>query len=326
MHLGHLEKKNKKTMNTFGCNFRFTSFGESHGVAIGGVVDGCPAGMNIDFEWIERDLARRRGAGLPGTTARREPDNVEWLSGVLDGVTLGTPIAFIVRNSDIRSDDYDMLRECHRPGHADYTYQQRYGLRDHRGGGRASGRETVARVVAGGIAKQILRQSGISIAATASVGNTAEVDTCGGTVSCVIEGVPAGVGNPVFGRLNAALAAAMMSIPSAVGFEMGDGFAAAAMTGREYADAWGNPADNESLTKTNHCGGIQGGISNGMPILFRVAFHPVVTQAGITQCLTMDGDLRDVEIKGRHDRCHVLRCPPIVEAMAAMTIVGLIEN
>lgn len=311
-------------MNTFGSNFRFTSFGESHGVAVGGVVDGCPAGLSVDFDMIDRDLARRRGDGLSDTTARKEADKVEWLSGLLDGVTLGTPIAFAIKNGDVRSGDYENLRDCFRPGHADYTYQQRYGIRDYRGGGRASGRETAARVVAGCIAKQLLHQRGISIKAEAVVGGERADETSGGVVSCVIEGVPSGVGNPIFGRVNAMLASAMLSIPSAVGFEIGEGFAAARMTGREYADAWNEPSGNTPLTATNHCGGVQGGITNGMPIVFSVAFHPVVTHTGATECLTEDGTLREVDVKGRHDRCHVLRCPVIVEAMAAMVIADLI--
>ncbi|MBQ9547339.1 MAG: chorismate synthase [Bacteroidales bacterium] len=311
-------------MNTFGSNFRFTSFGESHGVAVGGVVDGCPAGLSVDFDMIDRDLARRRGDGLSGTTARKEADKVEWLSGLFDGVTLGTPIAFAIRNGDARSGDYENLRDCFRPGHADYTYQQRYGIRDYRGGGRASGRETAARVVAGCIAKQLLQQRGISIKAEAVVGGERADETSGGVVSCVIDGVPAGVGNPIFGRVNAVLASAMLSIPSAVGFEIGEGFASARMTGREYADAWNEPSCNTPLTATNHCGGVQGGITNGMPIVFGVAFHPVVTHTGATECLTADGTLREVDVKGRHDRRHVLRCPVIVEAMAAMVIEDLI--
>lgn len=311
-------------MNTFGSNFRFTSFGESHGVAVGGVVDGCPAGLRVDFDMIDRDLACRRGDGLSGTTARKEADKVEWLSGLLDGVTLGTPIAFAIRNGDARSGDYENLRDCFRPSHADYTYQQHYGIRDYRGGGRASGRETAARVVAGCIAKQLLHQRGISIKAEAVVGGERADETSGGVVSCVIEGVPSGVGNPIFGRVNAMLASAMLSIPSAVGFEIGEGFASARMTGREYADAWNEPSGNTPLTATNHCGGVQGGITNGMPIVFGVAFHPVVTHTGATECLTADGTLREVDVKGRHDRCHVLRCPVIVEAMAAMVIADLI--
>ena len=261
---------------------------------------------------------------MTDTTSRHESDEVEWLSGLIDGQTTGTPIAFIVRNKDARSSDYDNLRHCYRPGHADYTYQQRYGLRDHRGGGRASGRETVARVVAGAIAKQLLHKQNVSIQATAHVPErrTAD-DTYGGVVECEIAGLPAGLGNPVFGKINALLAAAMMSIPSAIGFEMGSGFAAAGMTGREFVDPW-NPADPSSLTQTNHCGGLQGGITNGMPVTFRVAFHPAATQLGATECLADDGTLQTIAITGRHDRCHVLRCPVIVESMAAITLLDVL--
>lgn len=318
-------------MNTFGNTFRFTSFGESHGVAMGGVIDGCPAGLVIDYALIDRDLARRRGADGTLTTARCEADKIEWLSGIKDGIALGTPISFIIRNGDVHSEDYDALSDCYRAGHADYTYQKRYGIRDHRGGGRASGRETVARVVAGAIAKMVLAQHSVSVSATVQMLPLSEMDadeTYGGRVECVVTGLPAGVGNPIFGRLNAMLAYAMMSIPSAIGFEMGIGSKAMAMTGREYADAWhfddaGN-AVKEQITETNHCGGVQGGISNGMPVVFSVMFHPVVTQMGENCCLGADGKARDVVIGGRHDRCHVMRLPVVVEAMAALVVADLL--
>ena len=299
-------------MNTFGTRFRMTTYGESHGLAVGAIIDGCPAGIRLDLEAIDRDLARRR-SGAP----RQEADEVEWLSGLLDGVTLGTPIAFAIRNRNTRPEDYDALRHAFRPGHADYTYRQKYGLRDHRGGGRASARETAARVVAGAVAKQLLAPVEI-LAEVEQLGPELENDTRGGTVRCRITGLPAGVGEPLFGKLNARLAAAMMSIPSAIGFEMGIGFQAAAMTGSQYIDRW-NP---DGTTRTNHCGGVQGGISNGMPVEFRVAFHPVPTLPQPVECLTDDGRLETLSINGRHDRCHVLRTPVIVEAMAALTLMN----
>lgn len=325
--------------NTFGNNFRLTTFGESHGVSVGGVIDGCPAGLRLDFDAIDAELARRRGDGIEGTTERKETDRVEWQSGIVDGVTLGTPIAFIVRNSDARSEDYDNLKDWQRAGHADYTYQEKYGIRDHRGGGRASARETVARVVAGAIAKQLLASAGISIVSEWSAGqDVSEGDTVGGVVRCTIFGVKPGVGEPVFDRLNARLAYAMFSIPSAVSLEMGIGKEAAAMTGNDYADRWNDCAkeasgvDSESefhnspLTLSNHCGGIQGGISNGMPVEFTVGFHPVVTQIPLTQCRNGAGEVQMIEIKGRHDRCHVSRAAVVVEAMAALTLIDMMDK
>lgn len=262
----------------------------------------------------------RRHTG-PGATTRVEADTVEILSGVYQGRTLGTPIAFMIRNEKANSSDYDELRDLYRPGHADYTYAMRYGHRDHRGGGRASGRETAARVAGGAIAKMLLHEKGINVEASVlKQGESYEHDSAGGVIECTISGVPAGVGNPIFDKLNARLAAAMMSIPSAIGFEMGAGFAAAMMCGSEYRDEWGE----EQLTKTNHCGGIQGGISNGMPILFRTAFHPVVTIDQPTECLGIDGKLHTWQPRGRHDSCHIHRTVVVVEAMAAITIADFI--
>ena len=303
--------------NTFGSKFKVTTYGESHGPAVGAVIDGCPSGLKIDTAAIEADLARRR-QGAP----RQETDTIEWLSGVYEGVTLGTPLAFLVRNDNTRSADYDNLEHLFRPGHADYTYYAKYGIRDHRGGGRASARETIARVVAGAIAKQLL--SPITIHAEAIVPADRQNDeTYGGIVRCRIEGLEAGIGEPVYGKLNAALAGAMMSIPSAIGFEMGAGFATTQMTGCEYIDRWnGNRETGAPLTLTNHCGGIQGGISNGMPIEFSVAFHPVATLPEPVECLHEDGHLETITVNGRHDRCAVLRAPVIVEAMAALTIIN----
>ena len=308
-------------MNTFGNKFRLTTYGESHGLAVGGIIDGCPSRIAIDMEAIHRDLVRRRQGAL-----RQEEDEIEWLSGLKDGITLGTPIAFTIRNKNTRSEDYDQLADCYRPGHADYTYEQKYGLRDHRGGGRASARETVARVVAGAIAKQVIAP--VEIHAEATLTGPEDVnDTHGGVVSCRITSLPAGIGEPIFNKLNARLAFAMMSIPSAIGFEMGVGFAAAEMKGSEYIDRWNgglNASNNQAITKTNHCGGIQGGISNGMPVEFRVAFHPVVTLPQPVECLTADGEMRTLQVNGRHDRCQVPRAAVVVEAMAAMTIADLI--
>lgn len=299
-------------MNTFGQKFRLTTYGESHGLAVGGIIDGCPPGMAIDFEAVDADLSRR-SLGAP----RQEEDQIEWLSGIRDGISLGTPIAFSIHNHNARPDDYAPLEHLFRPGHADYTYQARYGVRDHRGGGRASARETVARVVAGAIAKQVIAPVTIH-AEVDSLGP--EGDTRGGIVSCRIEGLKAGVGNPIFGKLSALLAQAMMSIPSAIGFEMGAGFAAAEMKGSEYIDRW----NADGTTQTNHCGGVQGGISNGMPVEFRVAFHPVATLPSEVECLSDEGTLVPTTIGGRHDNCQVMRAPVIVEAMAALTLADLL--
>ena len=305
--------------NTFGTRFRLTTYGESHGPAVGGIIDGCPANVRIDMDAIRADLDRRRD-GAP----RQEEDAIEWLSGLKNDITLGTPIAFCIRNKYARPGDYDLLADCYRPGHADYTYEKKYGLRDHRGGGRASARETVARVVAGAIAKQILDPIEIHATPSTQASNQAIADdTLGGTVTCRITGLPAGVGDPVFDKLNARLASAMMSIPSAIGFEMGIGFQAAEMTGSQYIDRWTSPS-NQAITETNHCGGIQGGISNGMPVEFRVAFHPVPTLPQPVECLAANGTLKTLQINGRHDRCHVPRAAVVVEAMAALTIIDYI--
>ena len=299
-------------MNTYGSRFRLTTYGESHGLAVGAVIDGCPGGVALDMARVEAELKRRR-AGAP----RQEADEVEWLSGLRDGITLGTPIAFAVRNCDARPADYAALEHLFRPGHADFTYYQRYGIRDHRGGGRASARETVARVVAGAVARQLMPE--VSIASVASIPVAIpDGDTVGGTVECRVEGVPAGIGDPVFGKLNAHLAMAMMSIPSAIGFEMGAGFAAAQMRGSDYIDRWTAAGG----TATNHCGGIQGGISDGMPIEFRVAFHPVPTLPREVECLHEDGHLEPLVPGGRHDRCHIDRAAVVVEAMAALCLIN----
>ena len=300
-------------MNTYGTRFRVTTFGESHGPAVGAVIDGYPAGVAIDHDAIRLALARRR-QGAP----RQEEDTIEWLSGLKEGITLGTPIAFIIRNKDARPVDYAPLEHLFRPGHADYTYYMKYGLRDHRGGGRASARETAVRVVAGCIARQLMPE--VDISTVAEVYGDKPDDTHGGVVGCRITGVPAGVGEPLYDKLNARLAAAMMSIPSAIGFEMGAGFSAAAMRGSEYIDRW-KTEDGQCGTVTNHCGGVQGGISNGMPIEFRVAFHPVATLPQPVECLGEDGHLETLTVGGRHDRRHVQRAAVVVEAMAALCLI-----
>lgn len=311
-------------MNTIGNKFRLTTFGESHGYAVGGVVDGCPAGLAFDNALLATEMERRHIGSL--STTRHEADRVEILSGVYEGRTLGTPIAFIVRNEDVRSGDYEALATLYRPGHADYTSEMRYRFRDPRGGGRASGRETVARVAAGAIAKMALKPMGVDVHAELlrQEVDVPENDSIGGVIECTVTGVKAGVGNPLFDKLNARLAAAMMSIPSAIGFEMGTGFAAADMKGSEYRDEWNVDHHSSPLTKTNHCGGIQGGISNGMPIVFRTAFHPVVTIPQPTVCIGREGEKRTITPQGRHDRNHLPRTVVIVEAMAAITMADFL--
>ena len=311
--------------NTFGERFRLTTFGESHGTAIGGIVDGCPAGIDFDETLVADEMARRHIGDA--ATPRHEADRVEILSGVFEGVTLGTPIAFVIANQDANSDEYSFMKELFRPGHADFTYEQRYGVRDHRGGGRASGRETAARVAGGAIAKMLLKKSGITMHTTVLTNQTpANNDSVGGVVECMVEGVKAGMGNPVFDKLGARLAYAMMSIPSSIGFEMGEGFAAAEMTGSQYRDNWvgnrnsGVPTAGNFSTITNHCGGIQGGISNGMPLVFRTAFHPPVTIAQATDYIDRQGAIKTLTPDGRHDRCHVHRTAVVVEAMTALVL------
>lgn len=304
-------------MNTIGDIFRLTTFGESHGCATGGVLDGCPSGVPIDFSLVAEELRRRReGDGLPNEdiTSRQEPDEVEWLSGIRDGVTLGTPIAFMICNRDNRPADYEALRDLARPGHADYTYQKKYNHCDLRGGGRASGRETAARVVAGAIAKQLLGMRGITVKA----------DTRQFRSRCTVTGLPAGVGDPVFDRLNARLAFAVLSIPSAMAFAMGESPADWQLSRETFPDQWTPHGEGESLTGTNHCGGVQGGISNGMPVVFHVGFHPPVTNPDGMCCRDREGTLHEVAPHGRHDRDHSPRLSVIVEAMTALTLVDLL--
>ena len=346
-------------MNTFGNIFRLTTFGESHGEAIGGVVDGMPAGIDIDIDFIQAELNRRRPGQSKITTSRQEADQVELLSGVFEGKSTGCPIGFIVRNTNQHSQDYENMRNVFRPSHADYTYQQKYGIRDHRGGGRSSARITISRCVGGALAKLVLKQLSISVQAyTSQVGNIAlerdyhlydlsqtetnavrcpdaekaaqmealitqvkgEGDTIGGVITCVIKGCPAGLGEPEFGKLHADLGAAMLSINAVKGFEYGEGFSGVTARGSEQNDIF-IPGPNGITTATNHSGGIQGGISNGQDIYFRVAFKPVATLLMEQDTVDIEGNPTTLTAKGRHDPCVLPRAVPVVEAMAAMTIL-----
>ncbi len=328
--------------NTFGNKFCLTTFGESHGEAIGGVIDGCPAGLQIDFNMIEEELRRRKTASTSTSSQRKESDKVTFLSGVFEGKTLGTPIAFMVRNEDAKSSDYDNIKNVYRPSHADFTYQQKYGIRDYRGGGRSSARTMLPCVVAGCLAKQILSSQNIEIRSyVTQIGDVKknefsheeiqsilqkvkeERDSVGAAVRVEIDNVPAGVGDPYFRKLQAVLAQAMFSINAVKGFEYGEGFNAASMRGSECNDSFVN--DNGKIrTKTNHSGGIQGGISNGEKIYFNVAFKPIPTIMQPQQTVDIDGSEIVYEIEGRHDVCVVPRVLPIVEAMTAMAIVDLL--
>ncbi|MDR2682381.1 MAG: chorismate synthase [Dysgonamonadaceae bacterium] len=347
-------------MNTWGNIFRLTSFGESHGTAVGGIIDGCPSNLAIDPDFIQSELNRRKPGQSEITTSRKESDRVEWLSGLYEGKTTGTPMAFMVRNNDSHPADYDNLKDVFRPSHADYTYHLKYGHRDHRGGGRSSARETLARVVAGAVAKTALREHGIQIVAyTSQVGPVclkkpytelnfdniektsvrcpdwetaaqmvglirtvqAAGDTLGGVISCVCKGVPAGLGNPVFGKLSAALANAMMSINAAKGFDYGMGFEGVHQRGSEVNDLFYRTDAGSIGVRSNHSGGIQGGISNGEDIYFRVAFKPVATLLQPQPTVDIHGNEVMVKATGRHDPCVLPRAVPIVEAMAAMTIL-----
>ena len=345
-------------MNTFGKNFTLTTFGESHGAAIGGVVDGMPAGIDIDLDFIQSELNRRRPGQSKITTSRQEADQVELLSGVFEGKSTGCPIGFIVRNENQHSQDYENLRTVFRPSHADFTYYSKYGIRDHRGGGRSSARITISRVVAGALAKLALRQLGISIQAyTSQVGDIsldrdytkydlsltesnavrcpdaekaaameqlitevkAEGDTIGGVITCIVKGCPVGLGEPEFGKLHAELGAAMLSINAVKGFEYGDGFDGVNRRGSEVNDRFvGGPT---ITTLTNHSGGIQGGISNGQDIYFRVAFKPVATLLRPQETMDMEGNPTTLTARGRHDPCVLPRAVPVVEAMAAIVIL-----
>ena len=329
-------------MNSLGKNFVFTSFGESHGRAIGGVLDGVPAGVRIDMDLIREALDRRAGRvkvkgerlevkGTVSPRALREGDEVEWLSGVMDGVTLGTPIAFIIRNKDARPEDYEWLKHNYRPGHADLTYQDKYGIRDHRGGGRASARETASRVVAGAVAQQLLAEKNIQIAAQlVQVGTETnpdnfvqyiadiqqQGDSIGGIVECTITGLPVGVGEPIFDKLQSHLAYAMMSINACKGFEYGSGFSGVALKGSEMY-----LSDDPQLVS----GGIAGGISDGNPIVFRCVFKPTATNRKTLEALhsTLNSQLSTLKL-GRHDACVAVRAVAVVEAMAALVVQDFI--
>ena len=345
--------------NSFGNIFRLTSFGESHGPGVGGVIDGFPSGITIDMDFVQQELNRRRPGQSQLTTSRQEPDKVEFLSGIFEGKTTGCPIGFIVWNKNQHSNDYENIRNLFRPSHADYTYTQKFGLRDHRGGGRSSARETISRVVAGALAKQALKQLGISITAyTSQVGDIklekayheydfnvietndvrcpdmekakemaelitqvkTEGDTIGGVITCVIKGCSVGLGQPAFGKLHAALGNAMLSINAVKGFAYGEGFDSMNLRGSQQNDVFYN---NQGCidTRTNHSGGIQGGISNGQDIYFKVAFKPVATLLMEQPTVNIDGTETTFKAKGRHDPCVLPRAVPIVEAMAAMTIL-----
>ena len=346
--------------NSFGNIFRLTSFGESHGAAIGGIIDGMPAGIAIDLDAVQRELDRRRPGQSAIVTARNEKDRVRILSGIFEGVTTGTSIGFIIENENQHSADYGNIKDAFRPSHADYTYTTKYGLRDYRGGGRSSARETAARVVAGAFARQALAQLGIDLYAyTSQVGEIAlsrdyrlysrdaidtnavrcpdatkaaemeqlikqvkgEGDTIGGIITGVITGVPVGLGEPVFGKLHAMLGAAMLSINAVKGFEYGDGFDFATRRGSEVNDAFVTDDAGHVSTATNHSGGIQGGISNGEDIIFRVASKPVATLLRDVNTIDKDGNSITLKARGRHDPCVLPRAVPIVEAMAAMVIL-----
>jgi chorismate synthase len=367
--------------NSIGQIFRLTTFGESHGAAIGGVVDGCPAGLRLDLDAVQQELDRRRPGSTALGTTRREADKVEFLSGLFDGVTLGTPIAFLLRNTDAQSADYDGLKDVYRPGHADMTWHEKYGIRDHRGGGRSSARETAARVVGGAIARQLLEQEGVQVQAyvqqvgtewstkpykdldLASVWNNdvrtadpeavprmaalieqvrSEGDSIGGVIACVVRDVPVGLGEPVFDRLEADLAKAMLSINATKGFQIGNGFASAAQRGSQNNDAlelgWRRMAGSKDSagyrheegairSVTNHAGGTLGGISNGEDIWFSVAFKPPSTIAKAQNTVDSSGQAVVLEAQGRHDPCVVPRAVPIVEAMTCLVLADhLLRN
>ncbi|MCM8570077.1 chorismate synthase [Gramella jeungdoensis] len=339
--------------NSFGKLFKLTTFGESHGVAIGGIIDGCPAGLEIDIKSVQNDLDRRRPGQSAIVTQRKEPDTVEFLSGIFEGKSTGTPIGFIIKNANQKSKDYSHIKDTYRPSHADYTYDEKYGVRDYRGGGRSSARETACRVVAGSIAKQMLQNVQIT-AFVSSVGKIeldkniadldfseieknpvrcpdakmasemetyikeirADGDTVGGTVQCVIKNVPKGLGEPVFDKLHAELGKAMLSINAVKGFEYGSGFEGTKMKGSEHNDMF----NKDGSTKTNLSGGIQGGISNGMDIYFKVAFKPVATLMQKQTTINSKGEEVEMQGKGRHDPCVVPRAVPIVESMTALVL------
>ncbi|QFZ53495.1 chorismate synthase [Oceanihabitans sp. IOP_32] len=339
--------------NSFGKLFRLTTYGESHGPALGGVIDGCPSGIVLDLQFIQAELNRRKPGQSAIVTQRKEPDTVKFHSGIFEGKTTGTSIGFVIENTNQKSQDYTHIKDSYRPSHADYTYDQKYGFRDYRGGGRSSARETACRVVAGAIAKQMLQHIEIT-AYVSAVGSMAldkpytdldltkvesnivrcpdqamaskmesyikdvrsKGDTVGGVVSCVLKNVPAGLGEPVFDKLHAELGKAMLSINAVKGFEYGSGFHGSTMYGSEHNDAF----NTDGTTKTNFSGGIQGGISNGMDIYFNVAFKPVATLIQKYETINSKGEVVQAQGKGRHDPCVVPRAVPIVEAMAALVL------
>ncbi len=348
--------------NSFGKLFTITSFGESHGAALGVVIDGCLPNLIVDLDFIQHELNRRKPGQSAITTDRKEDETIEIVSGIFEGKTTGAPITVLVRNNDQRSNDYDALKEVYRPSHADYTYQQKYGIRDHRGSGRASARETISRVIAGAFAKMILTQYGISIQAYVSQVATIKVekpyteldlslteksivrcpdettatqmialieqtkqegDSVGGTITCVIKGTPVGLGEPVFDKLHADLAKAMLSINACKGFDVGSGFEGIAEKGSQQNDAFVS-TNGQIKTTTNHSGGIQGGISNGADIYFRCAFKPVSTIAKQQTTVNTQSETISLAATGRHDPCVLPRAVPIVEAMAALVLVDFL--
>lgn len=345
--------------NSFGEIFRITTFGESHGKAIGVIIDGCPAGLDIDLNALQHELDRRKPGQSSITTQRKESDTFEILSGIFEGKTLGSPMAIAIKNEDQKSEDYAHIKEVFRPSHADYTYEMKYGIRDYRGGGRSSARETAARVIAGAIAKQLLNRSGIEINAYVSSVGTIQLqknyqeldlsqtdsniircpdveiaekmigliqdtrkkgDTVGGIVSCVVKNTPVGLGDPVFDKLHADLSKAMLSINAVHGFEYGSGFNGTRLNGSEHNDKFEKDAEGKIVTQTNNSGGIQGGISNGMDIYFNVAFKPVATLMQLQTTVDKEGNEAEIKGKGRHDPCVVPRAVPIVEAMTALVL------
>jgi chorismate synthase len=339
--------------NSIGNLFKLTTFGESHGPAIGGVIDGCPAGVDLDLSFVQNELDRRKPGQSKITTQRKEPDQVEFLSGIFDGKTTGTSIGFQIKNTNQKSKDYSHNVDVYRPSHADYTYDQKYGVRDHRGGGRSSARETANWIVGGAVAKQLIKDIKIN-AFTSSVGeifidkpyqdldfstieqnmvrcadpviaekmieHISEIkkqgDTVGGTITCVIQNIPVGLGEPIFNKLHAALGQAMLSLNAVKGFEYGSGFCGAKMKGSDHNDLF----NQDGTTKTNLSGGIQGGISNGMDIYFRVAFKPVATLIQKQDTIDSKGNQVEMQGRGRHDPCVVPRAVPIIEALAAMVM------
>jgi len=353
--------------STIGNLFKLTTFGESHGKMIGGVIDGCPSGLKLDFSAIQSELDRRKPGQSEITTSRKESDKVNFLSGIFENTTTGAPIGFIIPNDDAKSKDYSNIKDIFRPSHADYTFEKKYGIRDYRGGGRSSARETACRVVAGAVAKQLLRHYGIDLVAYVSSVGVIEIkklnynvkdlisksnsnivrcpddeiaqsminlisdlkkkgDSIGGQISCLVSGVPAGLGSPVFDKLHADLGKAMLSINAVKGFEYGSGFEGSKMLGSQHNDVF-EVNDGNISTKTNFSGGIQGGISNGQPIYFKVAFKPVATILTKQKSVNKSNENVELKVNGRHDPCVVPRAVPIVEAMAALVLTDhLLRN